>query len=101
MADKAIIVIGAGDALGGAIARRFAKEGYAVALLARRTELTQKVASAMPGARAYACDGFSRVAKQRDVRAFLRAREKFRIRVVAFRTRQCQIKSQTIRGVEP
>ena len=35
MAKKAIIVIGAGDATGGAIAQRFAREGY-VACVARR-----------------------------------------------------------------
>lgn len=35
MSDKAVIVVGAGDALGGAIARRFAREGY-VAAVARR-----------------------------------------------------------------
>lgn len=34
---KAILVIGAGDATGGAIARRFAREGY-VACVTRRTE---------------------------------------------------------------
>ncbi|AJG22506.1 Short-chain dehydrogenase, associated with 2-hydroxychromene-2-carboxylate isomerase family protein [Cupriavidus basilensis] len=33
---KAILVIGAGDATGGAIARRFAKEGY-IACVTRRT----------------------------------------------------------------
>jgi NAD(P)-dependent dehydrogenase (short-subunit alcohol dehydrogenase family) len=49
-------VVGVGPGNGAAIARRFAKEGYAVALLARKTELTQKLAGAMPGARAYACD---------------------------------------------
>lgn len=36
MSDKAVIVVGAGDALGGAIARRFAREGY-VAAVARRS----------------------------------------------------------------
>ena len=35
MSDKAVIVVGAGDALGGAIARRFAREGF-VAAVARR-----------------------------------------------------------------
>ncbi len=36
MSDKAILVIGAGDATGGAIARRFAREGY-IACVTRRT----------------------------------------------------------------
>ena len=35
MSDKAVLVIGAGDATGGAIARRFAREGY-VACVTRR-----------------------------------------------------------------
>lgn len=33
---KAILVVGAGDATGGAIARRFAREGY-IACVARRS----------------------------------------------------------------
>jgi NAD(P)-dependent dehydrogenase (short-subunit alcohol dehydrogenase family) len=49
-------VVGVGPGNGAALARRFAKEGYAVALLARKTELTQAVAASLPGARAYACD---------------------------------------------
>ena len=36
-AKKAILVIGAGDATGGAVARRFAREGY-IACVTRRTE---------------------------------------------------------------
>src|SRR5881227_1905489 len=36
MGDKAVLVIGAGDATGGAIARRFAREGL-VACVTRRT----------------------------------------------------------------
>lgn len=36
MSDKAILVIGAGDATGGAIAKRFAREGY-IAVGTRRT----------------------------------------------------------------
>ena len=38
MGDKAIIVVGAGDALGGAIARRFAREGYAAVIVRRHAE---------------------------------------------------------------
>ena len=37
MQKKAILVIGAGDATGGAVARRFAREGY-VACVTRRSE---------------------------------------------------------------
>src|SRR6266850_235849 len=49
-------VVGVGPGNGAAFARRFASEGYAVALLARSTELTAKLASTLPDARAYACD---------------------------------------------
>ena len=34
--NKAVLVVGAGDATGGAIARRFAREGY-IACVTRRT----------------------------------------------------------------
>jgi len=49
-------VVGVGPGNGAAFARRFASEGYAVALLARTTELTEQLASTLPDARAYACD---------------------------------------------
>ena len=49
-------VVGVGPGNGAALARRFAAEGFAVALLARRTELIESLASTLPGARAYACD---------------------------------------------
>src|SRR5690606_35719145 len=41
---------------GAALARAFASEGMAVALLARRTEFTSRLAEELPDARAYACD---------------------------------------------
>jgi NAD(P)-dependent dehydrogenase (short-subunit alcohol dehydrogenase family) len=49
-------VVGVGPGNGAAFARRFAAEGYAVALLARSTELTSKLAAELPGSRAFACD---------------------------------------------
>jgi NAD(P)-dependent dehydrogenase (short-subunit alcohol dehydrogenase family) len=49
-------VVGVGPGNGAAFARRFTNEGYAVALLARGTELTSVLARELPGARAYACD---------------------------------------------
>ncbi len=49
-------VVGVGPGNGAAFARRFAAEGYAVALLARTTSLTSKLAQELPLARAYACD---------------------------------------------
>ena len=50
------VVVGVGPGNGAALARRFAAEGYQVALLARRTELTLELALKLDGARAYACD---------------------------------------------
>jgi NAD(P)-dependent dehydrogenase (short-subunit alcohol dehydrogenase family) len=49
-------VVGIGPGNGTALARRFAAEGHAVALLARGTELTSALAKELPGSRAYACD---------------------------------------------
>jgi NAD(P)-dependent dehydrogenase (short-subunit alcohol dehydrogenase family) len=49
-------LVGVGPGNGEAIARRFAADGYAVALMARRTELTGKLAAELRGAKAYACD---------------------------------------------
>ncbi len=49
-------VVGVGPGNGAALARRFAAEGYAVALLARRPELTAKLAAKLSGSRPYACD---------------------------------------------
>jgi len=49
-------VVGIGPGNGAALARRFATEGYAVALLARRTALGETLAAELGDARAYACD---------------------------------------------
>jgi len=49
-------VVGIGPGNGAALARRFATEGYAVALLARRTEFSETLAAELGDARAYACD---------------------------------------------
>jgi NAD(P)-dependent dehydrogenase (short-subunit alcohol dehydrogenase family) len=50
------VVVGVGPGNGAAFARRFAAEGYAVALLARSTDTTRHLAADLPGSRAYACD---------------------------------------------
>lgn len=50
------VVVGVGPGNGAALARRFAAEGHAVALLARSSTTTTELASALPHARAYACD---------------------------------------------
>ncbi len=56
MAKPVCVVVGVGPGNGAALARRFHREGYAVALLARTTELTAALANELEGARAYACD---------------------------------------------
>jgi len=50
------VVAGVGPGNGAAFARRFASEGYAVALLARTTGMSESLAASLPNARAYACD---------------------------------------------
>jgi NAD(P)-dependent dehydrogenase (short-subunit alcohol dehydrogenase family) len=55
-----VLVIGAGDALGGAIARRFAREGYAAVVCRRHLDalqpLVEKIAAAGGEAHAFSCD---------------------------------------------
>jgi NAD(P)-dependent dehydrogenase (short-subunit alcohol dehydrogenase family) len=65
MADKAVLVVGAGDATGGAIARRFAREGYSACLMRRDggklAPLVQQIRD--DGGRAFA---FARDAREED-----------------------------------
>lgn len=56
MKKSVCVVVGVGPGNGTAMARRFAKEGYALALLARHTEYTKTLARDLPNARAYECD---------------------------------------------
>src|SRR6478752_4017740 len=49
-------VVGVGPGNGAAFARRFAKEGYAVALLARSSDFTRGLAAELPGSQAVVCD---------------------------------------------
>lgn len=53
---KVCVVMGVGPGNGAALGRRFAKEGYAVALLARTLATSAPLAANLPDARAYACD---------------------------------------------
>jgi NAD(P)-dependent dehydrogenase (short-subunit alcohol dehydrogenase family) len=50
------VVIGVGPGNGAAFARRFDREGYAVALLARGEEFSKKLAGELTEAKAFACD---------------------------------------------
>ncbi len=54
--DRVCVVAGIGPGNGAALARRFGQAGFAVALLARSTELSAAIAAELPRARAYACD---------------------------------------------
>ncbi|SDJ33301.1 SDR family oxidoreductase [Pseudomonas indica] len=57
---KAMLVMGAGDATGGAVAKRFAREGYVACVARRHAEklepLVQDIESAGGQARAFGCD---------------------------------------------
>jgi NAD(P)-dependent dehydrogenase (short-subunit alcohol dehydrogenase family) len=54
--DKVCVVVGVGPGNGAALAKRFAAEGFRVALLARTTDTSGPLAQELPGARAYPCD---------------------------------------------
>jgi NAD(P)-dependent dehydrogenase (short-subunit alcohol dehydrogenase family) len=56
MKPPVCVVIGIGPGNGAALAHRFSKEGYAVALLSRSTGFSEKLAQEIGNARAYACD---------------------------------------------
>jgi NAD(P)-dependent dehydrogenase (short-subunit alcohol dehydrogenase family) len=49
-------VVGVGPGNGAALARRFARDGYAVALLARSTKFSSELAATLGGSKAYSCD---------------------------------------------
>jgi NAD(P)-dependent dehydrogenase (short-subunit alcohol dehydrogenase family) len=66
MENPVCVVIGVGPGNGAAIARRFAAEGYATALVARRPDLIEELARQLgPPARAYRCDAGDRSALER------------------------------------
>src|SRR5690606_28851271 len=56
MSKSVCVVVGVGEGNGAALARAFAREGMSVALLARGTDFTSKLADEIGDARAYACD---------------------------------------------
>lgn len=56
MSKPVCAVIGIGPKNGASFARRFSREGYAVALLSRSTTLSSKLANELSDAKAYACD---------------------------------------------
>ena len=56
MGKPVCVIVGVGPGNGAAFARRFSDGGFAVALLARKLELTNQLAAELPDAKAYACD---------------------------------------------
>jgi NAD(P)-dependent dehydrogenase (short-subunit alcohol dehydrogenase family) len=56
VAKPVCAVLGVGEGNGAALARAFAREGMALALLARNTDFTIKLAEELSDARAYPCD---------------------------------------------
>lgn len=50
------VVVGVGPGNGAAFARRFDRDGYAVALLARSDDFSKQLASSLAEGRAFACD---------------------------------------------
>lgn len=54
--EQTCLVTGVGGATGAAIARRFARAGYRVALVARTAARIEALARELPGSRAFACD---------------------------------------------
>ncbi|HVY37494.1 MAG TPA: SDR family NAD(P)-dependent oxidoreductase [Polyangia bacterium] len=69
MSKPVCVVVGVGPGNGAALARRFHSEGYAVALLARSTQLTAALAQELEGSRAYACDVSDEAAASRTFAA--------------------------------
>ena len=56
MTKPVCAVVGVGPQNGASFARRFASEGYAVALLSRKTEYSSTLAADIESVKAYACD---------------------------------------------
>jgi NAD(P)-dependent dehydrogenase (short-subunit alcohol dehydrogenase family) len=56
MTKPVCVIVGIGPGNGAAFARRFAADGYAVALLARAAEPAHGLAATLPDARAWQCD---------------------------------------------
>lgn len=56
MSQPVCAILGIGPGNGASFARKFDSEGYAVALVSRSTDYSDKLASELSEARAYACD---------------------------------------------
>lgn len=56
MADRVCFITGVGGGTGEATARRFAQDGYRVAMLARKPDLIEPLEKELEGSRAFVCD---------------------------------------------
>jgi NAD(P)-dependent dehydrogenase (short-subunit alcohol dehydrogenase family) len=56
MAKPVCVIVGVGEGNGAALARAFAEQGHAVALLARSTDFTSRLSREISDSSAYACD---------------------------------------------
>lgn len=56
MTGKVCLVTGVGGATGAAISRRFARDGYRVAMLARNRDRLKRLETEIAGSKAYVCD---------------------------------------------
>ena len=56
MAEPVCVISGVGPGTGTALVRRFASEGYRIAMLARTAERLADLAAQVPSAKAYVCD---------------------------------------------
>ena len=56
MVQPVCLITGAGDGTGAAMARRFASDGYRVAMLARTEERLKRLEEEISGSRGYVCD---------------------------------------------
>jgi short-subunit dehydrogenase len=69
MPNPVVVVTGVGPGTGAAIARRFSRGGYAVAMLARSRDRLIALEREIEGARAYPCDVTDEAALQRTLDA--------------------------------
>ncbi len=72
MSRGVCVVAGVGPGNGVSVSRRFAREGYRVAMLARRADRLAAFEKEIPGARGYACDVTDRAAVRETFAALRR-----------------------------
>jgi len=56
MSDKICVVTGVGEATGASIVKRFARDGFSVAMIARNEKRLQRLESEIENSRAFPCD---------------------------------------------